>query len=71
VLKLLDKSDIVHFREWYIRTLDHKCSRKLLQKNRSSGVTFLLLAVKNGLKKITLLTEWGWGKYLKKNKGNR
>ena len=32
VLQLLGKNDIVRFREWYIKTLDHKYSRKLLQE---------------------------------------
>ena len=33
LLKLLRKSDIVSFRKWYIKMLDYKYSRKLLQED--------------------------------------
>ena len=69
MLKLLGKSDIVRFIEWYIKTLDHKCSRKLLQEEEKFWSNSFAVGGKKWLEEITLLTERENDKYLKPSNG--
>jgi REP-associated tyrosine transposase len=65
LLNLLGKSDILHFREWYIKTLDHKCSRKLLKEDEKFWSSSFAVGGRKWFEEITLLTERDSDKYLK------
>ena len=69
VLKLLGKNDIGRFREWYIKTLDYKCSRKLLQEEEKFWSNSFAVGGKKWFEEITLLTERDREKYLKLSNG--
>ena len=64
-MKLLGKSDIVRFREWYIKTLDYKCSRKQLQEEEKFWSNSFAVGGRKWFEEITLLTERESDKYLK------